>query len=362
MQDCSGTAVDGGNLLNLFLPAVQGVICLCLLTGWFGAKSQEITLLNSTDSLPIPYAHIQGDQYMAVSSLEGIIQIPGWLDREDTLRISCVGFKLKSVFVPAQDAIVWMEESVTELRPVVISGLSLTERLFRIVENAKLGKQDLAGLKGTYWRGVFEEGQLVERYVAALSYQSGEWVADSVQVAEGCAAYDLSSLSDAFSLFDQNHVSPPLASLKRSNEDLWKYRLVEQRLEGGELISLIQADFYSPKNFVDHTFRIWLNEDQKEILRIQFDYAWNLEFPVTLNDQRGLESDLRTYQGTILFDAGIPLYLDARYLLEVCPKFDAGECMEQEVYHEFFLQQTDRSVLPVNVSFFEYITKGLMCD
>lgn len=341
---------------------MRRLFLICIFFSLTDLQAQKVQLLSRADSLPVAYAHIIGENYRAVSTLEGTFVLPSRISGLDTLRISCVGFERIRMVRPAGDTTIYLEPSLTELLPVVITGLSIAQRLFRVVDRMKWKDPALAGREAVYWRGVFEEDGLKERFAAGLAFGGETWQADTVYAADGCSSFDLTSLSDAFSMFDQNHVSPPLAALKRSNEGLWQYELARQYLEGDELITEVHAAFYSPERHVEHSFRIWMNEDRNQLLRLEFSYKWNLKFPVTLNDQRGLTSNLKRYQGHVLFADGLPLYLDARYLLEVCDKFSKNPCREQEVYHEFFLRDQDLGILPVNVSFFEYINGELACD
>ncbi len=325
-------------------------------------RSQQILLKSQTDSTVIAYAHVRGAEYRTISNTTGSFRWPASWESSDSLVITCIGYDRLVVKGPPRELILFMKESITTLKPVLISGLPVEERLFRIVENMQQDSDWKQSRHATYWRGVFEEEELVERFIARISGRAEAWKSDSVRIAEGCADFNLSSLSDEHSLFGQNQVFPASGCLNRNNKDLWVYSLDEQQLSGGELHSLVRAEFYSPDKNVEHRYLIWINEDRKQVLRIEFSYRWRLDFPVTLTRRQELESNLRAYSGHVLFSDGRPVYLDALYTLEVCAKFNKAPCRSQQVYHEYFQQEGGSRVLPVNVKFFEYLERELSCE
>lgn len=248
----------------------------------------ENNIFKITDSYSkerIQNAHINNtlNQIIAVTNDYGEFSLDTDLLHSDTLLITCIGYKTTSLRVRTlienklinldPDTVILSEVTVHPIRPEEIIKKSITAIPVNYHDNkiTITGNFDLTIRKDTTLLRFSKTKISVKLYaseyfpdISELSYISQ---LGKVEVIES----DADLIKESF-LFD--HLVHTKGFLNINNLDSWKFTIEGYALYGEKELVVIAAEFIS-SGTVSHSGRIYINQEDFAILKIEYRYRWH---------------------------------------------------------------------------------------
>ena len=250
--------------------------------------SIHATILDAENQVPVAFAHIgiADTPLGTVSNSEGEFAMN--MDRqylEKQLLVSSVGYVTQSMALDSLvngTTIIWLEKTIVELDPVVITTLSAKDIVRKAVDRIEQNCPDHAFTTAGFYRTASNEnGKFVRLLEAGVKVNDEGFHNKSrnihylaVRKSEDFREFKIEEANLLEEALQFDHVKQRKGFLNPENLDFWQYAIVGYTQLNHDHVFQIEARYITTKQNVEHTARIYITDDTYAIVQVEYDYNW----------------------------------------------------------------------------------------
>lgn len=277
--------------LNTMLSIIVGLCFMMVSIQQLEAQDLQLikgVIVDTATLQPIPYVHLQikSTHQGTVANQDGAFVLGFREDLlHDTLSLSSIGYE--SLHLPLKQVIskdtLYLKEATIALNPVLITSLTAEEIVRKSIQSIP---QNYAQSE-SYYKGFYRTAtkecdtfvRLLEGPVRMVDpgYGRKEEVNITYSAVKQSRDFRNYKLEDKYLLHDAltfEHVRLRNGFLNPSTLDSWKYKLVDYTKFADKTVMVILAEYISDKNKMDHTARLYIDDTDYAIYKIEYEYKW----------------------------------------------------------------------------------------